>query len=345
MAPATSASSGARASSGASGANLASQLITKLRNWRPDPLIVLIILAVIIAIIVPAEGSFATGFGWFTKAAIALLFFLYGARLSPQEALQGLKHWRLHSLILVFTYVAFPIIGLLLFPLQHVVGQPLYLGILFMCLVPSTVQSSVAFTNIAGGNVAGAIVSASTSNLLGVFITPVLVMLTMQGSGLHISTDVFVDVALQLLVPFILGQIARVSRTIRSIAASPATKNVDRFSIAFVVYSAFSQGIVEGIWSRVAWWQILLVAILSVALVELMLTVTWRTGKRLGFGYDDLVAIQFCGTKKSLATGLPMAAVLFPTTAAMMIIPLMIFHQLQLFICSLRASRYARELR
>ena len=341
MAPATSVSS---ASSGASG-GIAQQLLTKLRNWRPDPLIVLIVLAVIIAIILPAEGSFATGFGWFTKAAIALLFFLYGARLSPQEALEGLKHWRLHTLILVFTYIVFPIIGLLLFPLAHVVGQPLFLGILFMCLVPSTVQSSVAFTNIAGGNVAGAIVSASTSNLLGVFITPVLVMLTMQGSGLHISTDVFIDVALQLLVPFVAGQLARVSRTIRTIAASPATKNVDRFSIAFVVYAAFSEGIVEGIWSRVGWWQIVLVAILSVVLVEFMLALTWQTGKRLGFNYNDLVAIQFCGTKKSLATGLPMAAVLFPTTAAMMIIPLMIFHQLQLFICSLRASRYARELR
>ncbi len=162
------------------------------RLKKPDPLIVLIILAVIIAIIAPARGSFADIFGQLTNVAIALLFFLYGARLSTQEALNGLKHWRLHLTILAFTFVVYPLIGIALRPLTAVISHDMYLGILFLTLVPSTVQSSVAFTSIAKGNVAGAIVSASASNLVGVIITPLLVMLLMgTGGGVHIDTSVF----------------------------------------------------------------------------------------------------------------------------------------------------------
>lgn len=152
-------------------------------RFIPDPLILLILGAVVVAIFLPARGDFAQGFSLATKVAIALLFFLYGARLSPQEALAGLKNWKLHTTILSFTYLIFPLIGLALFPLQFVVGKELYLGLLYLSLVPSTVQSSVAFTSVARGNVAGAIVSASTSNLMGVVITPLLVMLLMGSSG------------------------------------------------------------------------------------------------------------------------------------------------------------------
>ncbi|NMB22894.1 MAG: bile acid:sodium symporter, partial [Corynebacterium sp.] len=137
------------------------------RLKRLDPLIVLIILAVIIAIIVPARGTFAEWFDVAVKIAIALLFFLYGARLSTQEALNGLKHWRLHLTILAITFVIFPVIGVGLEPLLFFISEDLYMGILFLTLVPSTVQSSVAFTSIAKGNIAGSIVAASLSNLAG----------------------------------------------------------------------------------------------------------------------------------------------------------------------------------
>lgn len=170
-----------------------------------DPLIALILCAVIVAIVLPARGEFAEGFSVATKIAIAFLFFLYGARLSPQEALSGLKNWRLHSVVLSFTYLVFPLAGVLLFPLRHIIGNGLYLGLLYMSLVPSTVQSSVAFTSIARGNVPGAIVSASASNLLGIVVTPILVMLLMGSGGVKISGNVFLDIAIQLLLPFIVG--------------------------------------------------------------------------------------------------------------------------------------------
>ncbi|WBT08768.1 bile acid:sodium symporter [Corynebacterium sp. SCR221107] len=314
---------------------------------KPDPLIVLIILAVIFAIIFPASGTFADWFSIAVKIAIALLFFLYGARLSTHEALEGLKNWKLHLTILTFTFVVFPIIGLALRPLAGLIGQELYLGILYLTLVPSTVQSSVAFTSIAKGNVAGAIVSASASNLAGVFLTPLLVMLLMSGSvtgdgGVHIDTGVFIDIAVQLLLPFILGQLTR--RWVAGFAARKATKIVDRGSIAMVVYSAFSAGMVEGIWSTVGVWQIVFLIVFSAALVSFMLWLSRAVSSKLGFSRPDVIAIEFCGSKKSLASGLPMAAVIFGgANLGLLILPLMIFHQVQLMICSWLAARYGAQ--
>ena len=131
----------------------------------------MLICAVILAILIPARGTFADWFSTGTKFAVALLFYLYGARLSTSEAIAGLKHWRLHALILTCTFVIFPLFGMALFPLRFVLGDGLYLGILFLTLVPSTVQRPCV-SSIAGGNVAGAIVSASLSSIVGVVATP-----------------------------------------------------------------------------------------------------------------------------------------------------------------------------
>ncbi|MEK0128159.1 bile acid:sodium symporter family protein [Corynebacterium marquesiae] len=315
------------------------------RLKKPDPLIVLIILAVIIAIIAPARGNFADIFGQLTNVAIALLFFLYGARLSTQEALNGLKHWRLHLTILAFTFVVYPLIGIALRPLTAVISHDMYLGILFLTLVPSTVQSSVAFTSIAKGNVAGSIVSASASNLVGVIVTPLLVMLLMgTGGGVHIDTSVFGEIALLLLAPFVLGQLTR--RWVRKVAQSKATKVVDRGSIAMVVYSAFSKGVVDGIWSSISLWDLAFLVVFAGAFVAFMLWLTRKASQKMGFSRADAIAIEFCGSKKSLATGLPMASVIFASGGAslgLLILPLMIYHQVQLMMCSWLAARYAQR--
>lgn len=318
-------------------------MVFRLR--RVDPLIVLIVLAVVVALIAPARGEFARYFSIATNLAIALLFFLYGARLSTREALKGLMHWRLHLLILGFTFVVFPLLGWSLQPLTHFIPETLYLGILYLTLVPSTVQSSVAFTSIAKGNVAGAIVAASASNLAGVFLTPLLVMLFMsQGGGIHVDAQVFLDIAVLLLLPFILGQLAR--RWVKGFAANKATKLVDRGSITMVVYSAFSAGVVSGVWGQVSVGEIAFLIGLSIAMVALMLWLTRFVAQRLGFDEKDVKAVQFCGTKKSLATGLPMASVIFGgANLGLLILPLMIFHQVQLMMCSWLAARYAREAR
>nr|WP_156844893.1 bile acid:sodium symporter family protein [Corynebacterium maris] len=308
-----------------------------------DPLIVLIILAVLIAIVAPARGQFAEWFAVATNLAIALLFFLYGARLSTREALAGLTNWKLHLTILAFTFVIYPLLGLALYPLTFFISDELYRGILFMTLVPSTVQSSVAFTSIARGNVSGAIVAASASSLVGVFATPLLVMALMStGEGVHIDAQVFLDIALLLLLPFVLGQLVR--RWAKGFAAHKATKVVDRGSITMVVYSAFSSGMVAGVWTQVAVWEIVFLVVLSAVVVVFMLWLTRVISQWLGFPRADVIAIEFCGSKKSLATGLPMASVIFGgASLGLLILPLMIYHQIQLMICSWLAARYGKQ--
>ncbi|MGX4761406.1 bile acid:sodium symporter family protein [Corynebacterium minutissimum] len=317
-------------------------MLERLKNL--DPLILLILCAVAIAIVFPARGEFADAFDVLTNIGIALLFFLYGARLSTREAINGIKHWKLHLTILAFTFAVYPIIGLALRPLTAFMPNDLYLGILYLTLVPSTVQSSVAFTSVAKGNVAGAIVSASASNLAGVILTPLLVMALMgAGNGIHIDSSVFLEISVLLLLPFALGQLTR--RWVGTIAASKATKVVDRGSIAMVVYAAFSKGMVDGIWSQISVWQILFQILFSTVFVFFMLWLTKAVSTKLGFSREDTIAIQFCGSKKSLATGLPMASVIFAsgsTSLGLLILPLMIYHQVQLMICASVASRYAR---
>ena len=307
-----------------------------------DPLLVGIVVAAALAFVLPAKGAFADGFAVAVKLGIALLFFLYGARLSTQEALKGLTNWRLHALILAFTFVIYPVIGLLARPTVSFMSEDLYQGLLFMTLVPSTVQSSVALTGVARGNVSGAVVAASVSSLVGVVATPLLVMWLMgAGDGVSVDASVFGDIALQLLLPFVLGQLAHnfVPR-VGELAKSKATKIVDRGSIWMVVYSAFSRGVVSGVWSNVSAWEIVFLTVFSCVLVVAMLWLTRILPEALRFPREDRVAIQMCGTQKSLATGLPMATVIFGgASLGVLIIPLMIYHMCQLVICSAYASR------
>ncbi|MFT3716536.1 MAG: bile acid:sodium symporter family protein [Gordonia sp. (in: high G+C Gram-positive bacteria)] len=311
-----------------------------------DGFVLSILAAVVVAALFPAEGAFASFLDKLVIAAIALLFFLYGTRLSPKEALEGLTHWRLHLTILAFTFVLFPIIGVLLAPaLKPLLGDDLSSGLLYLTLVPSTVQSSIAFTSIARGNVPGAIVSASVSNLLGVVITPLLVVWLMStDSGVHVNAESITKILLQILLPFVVGQLVRPwVGPFLSRYAEP-TKYVDRGSIVLVVYVAFSEGVREGLWSHVDAWQIIIVLTVAILLVIGMLALTGWLPKKMGFDRADTIAIQFCGTKKSLATGLPMATVLFAgPAAAAIVVPLMIFHQVQLIICSWLAGRYAKD--
>ncbi|NLU84315.1 bile acid:sodium symporter family protein [Rhodococcus sp. HNM0569] len=307
-----------------------------------DGFVLAIFGAVVLASIFPATGAAEDVLAWATKIAIALLFLLYGARMSPAEAWQGVKHWRLHSVILAITFVAFPLIGLALRVLAPtVISDDLYTGILYLCLVPSTVQSSIAFTSIARGNVAGAIVSASFSNIIGVFVTPLLVVLLMSTTGdAHIDAGSAVAILLQLLVPFLVGQALRpwVGGWVQR-HAKP-TKIVDRGSILLVVYAAFSESMNEGIWSTVSVGQIVVLLIVCAVLLAVVMGLSSAVGTRLGFSLEDRIVILFCGSKKSLASGLPMAAVLFAGgPVGLIVLPLMVFHQLQLIVCAIVAQR------
>lgn len=315
-----------------------------LAKLRIDGFLLGLFAAMAIGLILPARGGAADVLEWVTKLAIAVLFLLYGTRLEPREALAGLRHWRLHTTVLTATYVLFPLLGLamrLLVP--SVLSDELYTGMLYLCLLPSTVQSSIAFTAIARGNVAAAVVSASVSNLLGVFLTPLLVMLLMQTTGdATVSPMSIVQIVVQLLLPFIAGQLLR-PKLHRLLAHTTLTKVVDRGSVYLVVYAAFSAGMVEHVWQGLAVGRLLAVVGVAIVLLAVVLGVTAGAARLLGFDRADRIVVIFCGSKKSLATGLPMATVLFAGhPVGLIVLPLMIFHQIQLITCAALAGRWGR---
>jgi sodium/bile acid cotransporter 7 len=316
--------------------------MTRLRELF-DPFLLLLIATVALASLLPAHGQGARIAGAAADAGIVLLFFLHGAKLSREAIWEGARAWKLHLATLGTTFALFPLIGLLT---QQVGAIPLSMraGLLFLTLLPSTVQSSIAFTAIARGNVAAAVVSASFSNLLGIVLTPLLVALLMNksGTGNLVSLSAVEDILLQLLLPFVVGHLAR--PWIGGFVARHKAMlgRVDRGSILLVVYSAFSAAVVEGLWHKVSRDELLLLAALCIAMLILVLLATWALGRLLGFTRADAIVLQFCGSKKSLATGVPIAGVLFPASAVgPILLPVMLFHQIQLMACAVLARRYA----
>lgn len=310
-----------------------------------DPFLLVLILTVMLASFFPAEGSVYTFFEWLTTAAIALLFFMHGAKLSREAIVAGGGHWRLHLWVMCSTFVLFPALGVL-FNWWHPidVSQTLYDGFLYLSILPATVQSAIAFTSIAGGNVAAAVCSASASSVLGIFLSPVLVGIVMHVQGASGSFHDVGRIMLQLLLPFILGHLMRpwiggfVTKHKKLIGKT------DQTSILLVVYSAFSEAVSHGIWSRIGGKALLFIVGVSLVLLAIVIVVNVIAARSFGFNKADEITIVFCGSKKSLANGIPMANILFPAaTVGIMVLPLMIFHQIQLMICALLAKRYRRQ--
>ncbi|CAM5290745.1 bile acid:sodium symporter [Streptomyces narbonensis] len=319
--------------------------VPRLPSRLPVDAFVLTLLGTVgLAALLPASGAAATVAEGASTGAVALLFFLYGARLSTREALDGLRHWRLHLTVLASTFLLFPLLGLAARGLVPTVLTPqLYGGLLFLCLVPSTIQSSIAFTSIARGNVPAAICAGSFSSLAGILLTPLLAALLLGGSTGGLSADSLLKIVLQLLVPFLAGQLLRPWVGGFLVRHKKTLGRVDRGSILLVVYTAFSQGMVAGVWQLVTPARLGLLLAVEAVLLAAMLTLTWYGAKRLGFDRADRVAIQFAGSKKSLAAGLPMASVLFGAHAALAVLPLMLFHQMQLMVCAVIAKRRSHD--
>lgn|SRR5690606_1341501 len=312
----------------------------------PDNFTLSLIGTVILASLLPVRDQAAEAVGWITSVAIGLLFFLHGAKLSSAAIISGMTHWRLHLVVFICTFIMFPLLGLALKPiLSPLVGTELYLGLLFLCALPATVQSAIAFTSLARGNIPAAICSAATSSLIGIFLTPLLVMLLLgaevQGAS---TTDAISKIVVQLLLPFIAGQVARIWIGEWVARNKSWLKYVDQGSILLVVYGAFSNAVVEGIWQQVPLAQLAGLVFACALLLALALVITNFVGRRLGFSTADRITILFAGSKKSLATGVPMAQVLFAGgTIGVMILPLMLFHQIQLMVCAVLAQRYAEK--
>lgn len=314
-----------------------------LAALRPDPFTLMIVGVVALATVLPATGDAVPILDVAVRASVMALFFLHGARLARETVLQALGHWRLQALILLLTFALFPLLGLLGRPLlSHVLEPSLYLGVLFLCCLPSTVQSSIAFTSVGQGNVPAAACAASASNLAGIVITPILTgwLLARQG---EVSLGAAWSIVTLLLLPFVAGQVARPWLGEWIGRRRLLLTTVDRGAILLMVYAAFGKAVVGGVWHRVSAWDLLLVLLVCVVLLAAVVALAVLAARRLGFSREDEVAVVFCGSMKSLVTGMPMANVLFPgAQAGILVIPLIVFHQFQLLACAVLARRYGK---
>lgn len=301
-----------------------------------DSFILTLIGVVLLATFLPAHGVGYDIASAASKMVVALMFFLHGVKITPQNLLAGLTNWRLQLAILVSTFAVFPVLGFLFKPaFTALVNDNMYQGLLFVCVLPSTVQSAITFTSIARGNVAAAICAASASSILGVVVTPVLVAAILGEASGGFSIQAVIDLFWQLILPFAVGQLVRPRLTAFMGRHKSIIGFVDRASVLFIVYVSFSRGATSGLWNDVSALAFFKLILACGILLALALAVTGMMGRRLGFDRGDRIALLFCGSKKSLMAGVPMANIIFPAAiASHIILPLMLFHQIQLMVCA-----------
>ena len=320
--------------------------MSTFNRLRPDNFTVALATTVFLASVLPASGSFAQLLEVITSGVIVLLFFLHGSKLSRQAIWSGIGHWRLHILVMFTTFVFFPLLGWVLKPLlSHVLPQELVLGILFLCTLPATVQSAIALTGLARGNIPAAVCSASGSTLMGIIFTPLLVgLLLSHSSNVGNPLQSIGKIALQLLLPFALGHLLRPWTSGLFKKLGNKVKVIDQGSILLVVYAAFSGAVVAGLWQQMPWTAML--TLFGVCALILAVSMSWCiwSSRRLRLSTSDEATVLFCGAQKSLVSGIPIAQVLFSAAAVgPMVLPIMLFHPMQLMVSAVIAARYAKR--
>ncbi|XZE20598.1 bile acid:sodium symporter family protein [Pirellulaceae bacterium SH449] len=317
-------------------------------NWKRDWFFIGMLVAALLAWIFPQPG--AQG-GWLypeflTKAGVALIFFLHGLALSFEAMKRGALNWRLHLFIQTAVFLFFPLIGFgLISVTKGWLSDDLRLGLFYLCALPSTVSSSIALTAAAGGNVPGAVFNATLSSLLGIVLTPLWIKVVWQASGVGMPMgSVVFDLTLWLMLPLVMGQLSR------RWLANWAKKNkswigvVDRLTILLLIYTSFCDSFVFGVWTKHGTSAVVATAVIAVMIFYLALYVLGYASDRLRFSREDRIAAVFCGSKKSMATGIPMAQLMFGSNPALglILLPIMIYHPFQLVVCGFLADRYAK---
>lgn len=278
---------------------------------------------------------------------ISLIFFFYGLKLSPEKIKNGLKNWNLHVLVQLSTFLLFPLIILAFYPFIHSEhGQMMWLAFLFLAALPSTVSSSVVMVSMAKGNIPAAIFNASISGLIGIVITPLWMGLFLENSAADFNlSSIYLKLITEILVPVMIGialqrywgkYVQQYSRYLTLF---------DKSVILLIIYKSFAESFEENIFSSV---DLKFLAIISIGVLALFYTVYFITGylaKKLNFNQKDSITARFCGTKKSLVHGTVFSKILFPASipTGIILLPLMLFHAIQIFIISIIASRLVRE--
>ncbi|HUQ12869.1 MAG TPA: bile acid:sodium symporter family protein [Novosphingobium sp.] len=311
---------------------------------RIDPMVRLLVAAIVLATLVPVSGRASAAAQFVANAAVFVLFLLNGLRLPRAEVLAGLGNHRLLIPMVLWVYGAMALAGWLLWQAGAGMLPPLLaLGFLFLGVLPSTVQSATAYSSLAGGNVASSVVAAALLNLLGVFVTAPLFSLLAGAGQAGFDGAALVKVIAILLVPFALGQALQrwLGEWVKS--HRPLVTAMDRTSIAIAVYVAFSGAVAGGIWTRVdaAGWAGLLAGV--ALLLGFAHAGAWLLGTALRLPRGDRISMLFAGAQKSIAMGAPLATVLFaPAAAGIVLLPILIYHLLQLVLAAPLAAGLKR---
>lgn len=321
-------------------------------GFKIDRFTLLLLGAIGLATWLPVKGEMASGLETVVMLAVALLFFLHGVALSRDQIIAGATHWRLHIIITAFTFVFFPLAVLPVHQLTAVIPQwmpaDLGLGFLYLGVLPSAVSSSIAFTAMAKGNVPAAICSAAASNVFGMMLTPFLLLMLVSSTGIgDLSVmEALKDIVLQLLLPFAVGHGLRPWLGGFTARHETLSTRYDQCVIWLVVYSAFSHSVASGLWQKLPVSAVFLTIALCILLLGFFMAMAVLVVRRLGLPLEDEAAVVFCGSKKSLASGLPMAKVLFSGHPGfgMIVLPIMCYNQIQIIIGAMLAQRYRKSI-
>lgn len=313
---------------------------------KVDGFLLSIAAAVGLAVAAPGIGASTSAipFGAIAAVGISLVFLLHGANLSREALRAGAVNWRLHLFVQSATFVFFPATGAAIyFATAGWLPDAVRLGFFYLGALSSTISSAVATVAIARGNIPAAIFNATLSGLIGMVVTPVLMGLVQAGAGQLSLLDAILDIAGKLLLPFVVGHALRpwLGETIARHKAW--VTRLDRGVIVLIVYTAFCNSTQAGVWSSFGPIVLATVGVLVAAWLGAVILVTTLGSRRLGFPVDDEVTAVICGSQKSLANGAPIAKVLFGASPALgaILLPLMLYHPLQLIVCSALARRYA----
>ncbi len=323
-------------------------MLSKIKKYLPDRFIGGLLLMIVLAWLFPGIGGKDSFFSLkeITQYAIALLFFFYGLRLSPEKLINDLKNWKLHVTIQSITFVVFPILVLLFRSfLKGTENEVLWLAVFFLAALPSTVSSSVVMVSIAKGNIPSAIFNASISGVIGIIVTPLWMGLFLgKQAGSFDFGSVIVDLFLTILLPVIAGLI------LHRFWGNWASRNNKRLSIydksviLSVVYSSFSDSFQNGIFHGISWLELGILTGSVIALFFVVFNFTKVLNRLMKFNREDGITVLFCGSKKSLMHGSVMAGVIFAgsSTGSIFLVPIMIYHAFQLFYVILIAQKLGK---
>jgi sodium/bile acid cotransporter 7 len=315
---------------------------------RPDWFLFGMAAAVALAWVFPGPGAKGGSLHpeLVNKLGVALIFFLHGLTLSFAALAAGTRKWRVHLVVQLCTFLAFPLLGLLLLALTAGrVDENLRTGLFFLCALPSTVSSSVALTATAGGDVPTAVFNATLSSLLGVLLTPLWLQLVLGAAGHSLPLGrVVLDLLLWLVLPLLVGQ------GFRPLLGAFATRHkarigvLDRLTILLLVYTSFCDSVKAQVWSS-GLAPLAVSAVASVTLLALTMTSVWLISGAFAFERGERITALFCGSKKTLASGVPMARVIFGAAPGLglILLPIMLYHPIQLLVGGWLAGRFRNE--